>query len=116
MHGKLKCLLFIVCSLFYLPSYAQQSEPLLEEFKQQQQWDAKRELGNALLNNQRITTQSRAVIYAGLSDTALSSGHFSDAFNYFKLLEQETSGALLPSEHFRAIKMQGVALFYQGLF
>ena len=116
MHGKLKCLLFIVCSLFYLPSYAQQSEPLLEEFKQQQQWDAKLELGNALLNNQRITAQSRAEIYAGLADTALSSGHYSDAFNYFKSLEQETSGSLLPSEHFRAIKMQGVALFYQGLF
>ncbi|GAA58819.1 hypothetical protein P20652_0676 [Pseudoalteromonas sp. BSi20652] len=99
-----------------MPSYAQHSEPTLEEFKQKQQWDAKLELGNALLNNQRITAQNRTVIYAGLADTALSSGQFSDAFNYFKLLEQETSGSLLPSEHFRAIKMQGVALFYQGLF
>ncbi|MBB1387316.1 tetratricopeptide repeat protein [Pseudoalteromonas sp. SG45-5] len=116
MQGKLKCLLFIVCSLLFVPSYGQQVTSILEELKEQKQWDAKLQLGDTLLNDQKVTPQERVVVYAELADTALSIGKYGDALNYFQLLELQTSDSFLPNEHFRAIKMQGVALFYQGLF
>ncbi|TMO08848.1 ATP-binding protein [Pseudoalteromonas sp. S558] len=116
MQGKLKCLLFIVCSLLFIPSYGQQVTSILEELKEQKQWDAKLQLGSTLLNEQKVTPQERVVVYAELADTALSIGKYGDALNYFQLLELQTSDSFLPNEHFRAIKMQGVALFYQGLF
>ena len=116
MLGRLKCLLFALCCVLTLPGYAQNTASLLDEFKQQTQWDKKLQLGDLLLNNQSIPTQKRAAIYSALSNAALSSGHFNEALTYFKLLEQHTSKSFLPDEHFRAIKMQGVALFYQGLF
>ncbi|WP_405602873.1 MULTISPECIES: ATP-binding protein [unclassified Pseudoalteromonas] len=116
MQGKLKCLLFIVCSLLFIPSYGQQVTSILEELKEQKQWDAKLQLGDTLLNDQKVTPQERVIVYAELADTALSIGKYGDALNYFQLLELQTSDSFLPNEHFRAIKMQGVTLFYQGLF
>jgi signal transduction histidine kinase/FixJ family two-component response regulator len=116
MQGKFKCLLFVVCFASIPPGYTQSAVSPLKEFKQQQQWDVKLQLGNSLLKNQGVSAQRRADVYAGLADLALSVDKYNEALDYFKLLEQHTSKLFLPSEHFRAIKMQGVALFYQGFF
>ncbi|WP_024609930.1 ATP-binding protein [Pseudoalteromonas sp. TB64] len=116
MQGKLKCLLFIVCCVLLPSSYAQSAMSLFDEFKKEQQWDAKLQLGNALLTNQDTSKKERAEIYSSMANLALSVDNYTGALEYFKLLEQGTSVSFLPNEHFRAIKMQGVALFYQGHF
>ncbi|ATG79022.1 tetratricopeptide repeat-containing hybrid sensor histidine kinase/response regulator [Pseudoalteromonas sp. 1_2015MBL_MicDiv] len=116
MRGKFKCLLFIVCSALAPPSCAQNATLLLDEFKQQQQWSAKLQSGNTLLEMQATTAKDRALVYSELGNLAFSNGQYPDALHYFKLLEKETSLSFLPTENFRAIKMQGVILFYQGLF
>lgn len=116
MQGKLKCFLFIVCFTLMASSYAQSISLSINEFKQQQQWDVKLQLGNSLLESRSISAQEQAVVYAGLADLALSIDKYNEALNYFKLLELHTSESFLPNEHFRAIKMQGVSLFYQGFF
>ncbi|WP_166113986.1 ATP-binding protein [Pseudoalteromonas sp. Z9A5] len=116
MQGKLKCLLFIVWCVLLPSSYAQSAVSLFDEFKKEQQWDAKLQLGNALLTNQDTSKKERAEIYSSMANLALSVDNYTGALEYFKLLEQGTSVSFLPNEHFRAIKMQGVALFYQGHF
>jgi len=116
MQGKLKCLLFIVCCVLLPSSYAQSAMSLFDEFKKEQQWDAKLQLGNVLLTNQNTSKKERAEIYSSMANLALSVDNYTGALEYFKLLEQGTSVSFLPNEHFRAIKMQGVALFYQGHF
>lgn len=116
MQGKLKCLLFIVWCVLLPSSYAQSAMSLFDEFKKEQQWDAKLQLGNALLTNQNTSKKERAEIYSSMANLALSVDNYTGALEYFKLLEQGTSVSFLPNEHFRAIKMQGVALFYQGHF
>ncbi|MBH0059061.1 response regulator [Pseudoalteromonas sp. SWXJZ94C] len=116
MQGKLKCLLFIVCCVLLPFSYAQNAVSLFDEFKKEQQWDAKLQLGNALLTNPNTSKNERAEVYSSMANLALSVDNYTVALEYFKLLEQGTSVSFLPNEHFRAIKMQGVALFYQGHF
>ncbi|TMO81363.1 hybrid sensor histidine kinase/response regulator [Pseudoalteromonas sp. S3776] len=116
MLGKLKCLLFVLCCVFILPSFAQNSVSLFDEFKKEQQWDVKLTLGNALLEAKNITESQKVSVYSELADLAFSSDDFENALLYFKKLEQHTSSSYLPDMHFRAIKMQGVVFYFQGYF
>ncbi|WP_286937124.1 MULTISPECIES: tetratricopeptide repeat protein [unclassified Pseudoalteromonas] len=116
MQGKLKCLLFVLCCVFILPSFAQNSVSLFDEFKKEQQWDVKLTLGNALLEAKNITESQKVSVYSELADLAFSSDDFENALLYFKKLEQHTSLNYLPDMHFRAIKMQGVVFYFQGYF
>ncbi|WP_338365177.1 ATP-binding protein [uncultured Pseudoalteromonas sp.] len=116
MLGKLKCLLFVLCCLFILPSFAQNSVSLFDEFKKEQQWDLKLTLGNALLEAKNITESQKVSVYSELADLAFSSDDFENALLYFQKLEQHTSLDYLPDMHFRAIKMQGVVFYFQGYF
>ncbi|BED87652.1 hypothetical protein PspMM1_01200 [Pseudoalteromonas sp. MM1] len=116
MLGKLKCLLFVLCCVFILPSFAQNSVSLFDEFKKEQQWDVKLTLGNALLEAKNITESQKVSVYSELADLAFSSDDFENALQYFKKLEQHTSLSYLPDMHFRAIKMQGVMFYFQGYF
>ncbi|WP_289108111.1 tetratricopeptide repeat protein [uncultured Pseudoalteromonas sp.] len=116
MQGKLKCLLFVLCCVFILPSFAQNSVSLFDEFNKEQQWDVKLTLGNALLEAKNITESQKVSVYSELADLAFSSDDFENALLYFKKLEQHTSLNYLPDMHFRAIKMQGVVFYFQGYF
>ena len=116
MLGKLKCLLFTICCVLIAPSYAQNSDSLFEQFKNEVQWEPKLQLANTLLANKNVSKKERVAVYSALGNSALSADNFKESLHYFKLLEKNTSDTFFPDEHFRAIKMQGVALFYQGLF
>ena len=116
MLGKFKCLLFTICCVLMASSYAQNADSLFEQFKSEEQWEPKLQLANTLLADQSLSKKQRVAVYSALGNTALSNDNFKDSLRYFKLLEQYTSDTFFPEEHFRAIKMQGVVLFYQGLF
>ncbi|MDC3213585.1 ATP-binding protein [Pseudoalteromonas distincta] len=116
MLGKFKCLLFTICCVLIAPSYAQNSDSLFEQFKNEVQWEPKLQLANTLLANKNVSKKERVAVYSALGNSALSADNFKESLHYFKLLEKNTSDTFFPDEHFRAIKMQGVALFYQGLF
>lgn len=116
MLGKLRCLLFVLCCAFILPSFAQNSVSLFDEFKKEQQWNVKLTLGTALLDAKNITDSQKVTVYSELADLAFSSDDFENALHYFKQLEQHTSLSYLPDMHFRAIKMQGVVFYFQGYF
>ncbi|MBQ4799985.1 tetratricopeptide repeat protein [Pseudoalteromonas sp. MMG006] len=116
MLGKFKCLLFTICCVLMASSYAQNADSLYAQFKDEKQWEPKLQLANTLLANQNLSKKERVAVYSALGDSALSIDNFKESLRFFKLLEQHTSDSFFPEEHFRAIKMQGVVLFYQGLF
>ena len=117
MLGKLKYLLLFVNFVFFTLNYAYgESASKFEAFQQQEQWDVKLKLANTMLEQQETSIDMRVAIYAQLADLALSEDKYNQALKYFQLLEKNTSQSFLPNEHFRAIKMRGVTLFYKGFF
>lgn len=84
-------------------------------FETEQNWQEKSRIATALLADEKLPKSQKIAIYQQLADTAFGSSDFSNGLKYFKLLEQNTTLDSLPKEHFRAMKMQGVCYYYQGL-
>ncbi len=119
MLGQFKHLLFIaaiaVLGIYSKGSFAQPPISLLEQFEQTDDWSKKQSIANKLLSTKQLTNQQKIVIYAAMAKRAFSENDYSEAISFYKLLEQNTSLKNQPEQHFRAIKMQGVAYYYQGL-
>ncbi|TMN61267.1 hybrid sensor histidine kinase/response regulator, partial [Pseudoalteromonas sp. S1727] len=93
---------------------AQQQRALFEQFKITDEWSEKQQLANQLLATQ-LSNQQQVTIYSALAELAFERKNYPQALHYYKLLEQHSSFSTLPELHFRAIKMQGVVHYFQGL-
>ncbi|MDQ9092255.1 tetratricopeptide repeat protein [Pseudoalteromonas haloplanktis] len=118
MLGQFKRLLFIcliiVLGVFSQSGNAQQQRALFEQFKITDEWSEKQQLANQLLATQ-LSNQQQVTIYSALAELAFERKNYPQALHYYKLLEQHSSFSTLPELHFRAIKMQGVVHYFQGL-
>lgn len=118
MLGQFKRLLFIcfiiVLGVFSQFSNAQQQVTLLEQFKLTNEWSEKQQLANQLLATE-LTNQQQVDIYASLAERAFELSNYPQALHYYQLLEQSSTFERQPELHFRAIKMQGVVQYFQGL-
>ena len=118
MLGQFKRLLFI-CSISMLGVFsqsgnAQQQVALFEQFKVTDEWSEKQLLATQLLSTQ-LSNQQQVAIYSGLAERAFELSNYPQALHYYQLLEQHSTFENLPELHFRAIKMQGVVQYFQGL-
>jgi signal transduction histidine kinase/DNA-binding response OmpR family regulator len=116
MQGMLIRLFVVFYCAFIIPSTAYSNDALLSKFEQPQSFDNKLELAQRLLNEATTTDTQKVAIYSSLADLAFEEGRYTNAVINFKALEDITSDTFLPEQHFRAIKMQGVVLYYQGEF
>lgn len=118
MLGQFKHLLFIcfiiVLGVFSQFSHAQQQVTLLEQFKLTDEWSEKQQLANQLLATELANSQ-QVEIYASLAERAFELSNYPQALHYYQLLEQSSTFERQPELHFRAIKMQGVVQYFQGL-
>ncbi|WP_392344466.1 tetratricopeptide repeat protein [Pseudoalteromonas prydzensis] len=118
MLGQFKRLLFIcfiiVLGVFSQFSNAQQQVTLLEQFKLTNEWSEKQQLANQLLATE-LTNQQQIDIYASVAERAFELSNYPQALHYYQLLEQSSTFERQPELHFRAIKMQGVVQYFQGL-
>ncbi|MCQ8879593.1 ATP-binding protein [Pseudoalteromonas shioyasakiensis] len=119
MLGQFKRLFFIafivVLSMFPKVNVAQSQTSLLEQFEQADNWSKKQSLATELLNAKNLTAKQKVSIYAAMAERAFAENDYSEAISFYKLLEQSCSLASQPEQYFRAIKMQGVVYYYQGL-
>ncbi len=120
MLGQFKRLFFIafivVLSMFPKVNVAQSQTSLLEQFEQADNWSKKQSLATELLNTKNLTAKQKVSIYAAMAERAFAENDYPEAISFYKLLEQNTSLRNQPELHFKAIKMQGVTYYYQGLF
>ncbi|HEA16531.1 MAG TPA: response regulator [Pseudoalteromonas prydzensis] len=118
MLGQFKRLLFIcfiiVLGVFSQFSNAQQQVTLFEQFKLTNEWSEKLQLANQLLARQ-LSNQQQVAIYSSLAERAFELSNYPQALHYYQLLELKTPFEKQPELHFRAIKMQGVVQYFQGL-
>lgn len=118
MLGQFKRLLFIcfiiVLGIFSQKGNAQQQTILFEQFKLTNEWSEKQLLATELLTTQ-LSNQQVVVIYSSLAELAFEQTNYTQALHYYQLLEQESTFEKLPELHFRAVKMQGVVQYFQGL-
>lgn len=119
MLGQFKRFFFIafivVLSMFPKVNVAQSQTSLLEQFEQADNWSKKQTLATQLLEKKNLTKQQKISIYAAMAERAFAENDYPAAISFYKLLEQNTSLGNQPELHFRAIKMQGVTYYYQGL-
>ncbi|NMM41114.1 tetratricopeptide repeat protein [Pseudoalteromonas arctica] len=118
MLGQFKRLFFIcsisVLGVFSQAGNAQQPIALFEQFKVTDEWSEKQRLATQLLSTQ-LSNQQQVTIYSSLAEHAFELSNYPQALYYFQLLEQHSTFEKLPELHFRAIKMQGVVQYFQGL-
>lgn len=118
MLGQFKRLLFIcfiiVLGVFSQFSNAQQQVTLFEQFKLTNEWSEKLQLANQLLARQ-LSNQQQVAIYSSLAERAFELSNYPQALHYYQLLELKAPFEKQPELHFRAIKMQGVVQYFQGL-
>ena len=88
---------------------------LFEQFDLEQTWTKKHRLATDILANPDLPNLQRVTIYSGLAELAFTQSDLANALKYFKLLEANSTLKEQPKLYFRAIKMQGVVLYYQGL-
>lgn len=106
--------IFLLLFTFAMPkSYAK--EVSFAQFETEQNWQEKTRVATVLLAGEKLPSSQKITIYQELADEAFSNKDFSNGLKYFKLLEQSTALDHLPKEHFRAMKMQGVCYYFQGL-
>ena len=118
MLGQFKRLLFIcfiiVLGVFSQFSNAQQQVTLFEQFKLTNEWSEKQQLAEQLLATEP-SNQQQIAIYSDLAERAMELNNYPQALHYYQLLELKASFEKHPELHFRAIKMQGVVQYFQGL-
>lgn len=88
---------------------------LFEQFNLAQTWSEKHRLAVDMLSNPELASIQRMTIYSDLAELAFAQSDLANALKYFKLLETNSTQKEQPKLYFRAIKMQGVVLYYQGL-
>lgn len=88
---------------------------LFEQFDLEQTWTKKHRLATDILANPDLPNLQRVTIYSDLAELAFTQSDLVNALKYFKLLEANSTLKEQPKLYFRAIKMQGVVLYYQGL-
>ncbi|MBL0687949.1 MAG: tetratricopeptide repeat protein [Pseudoalteromonas sp.] len=88
---------------------------LFEQFNLEQAWPEKHRLATDILSNPDVPNLQRITIYSDLAELAFTQSDLANALKYFKLLETNSTLKDQPKLFFRAIKMQGVVLYYQGL-
>lgn len=105
----------LVCCSVLMTTFSYASDSLLEQFNQSQKLDEKQQLATQLLADTTISTDEKLAIQLQLADTALENKEFAAAFKHYQLAEKAASFEAQPDSYFRAIKMQGVSYYYQGL-
>ena len=88
---------------------------LFEQFDLEQTWTKKHRLATDILANPDLPNLQRVTIYSDLAELAFTQSDLANALKYFKSLEANSTLKEQPKLYFRAIKMQGVVLYYQGL-
>lgn len=104
----------IVLGVFSHSSYGQQQAVLLEQFKASSEWSLKQQLASQLFATQ-LSNQQEIAINSSLAELAFEQRNYPQALHYYQLLERSSTFAKQPDLHFRAIKMQGVVQYFQGL-
>lgn len=119
MLGQFKHLFFIafitVLGISPIVSFSQHQASLFEQFEQAENWSEKKIIATELLDTKSLKNQQKVAIYAAMAERAFSENDYSEAISFYKFLEQSCSLASQPEQYFRAIKMQGVVYYYQGL-
>ena len=118
MQGWLQRFFFVgfmaVCSIFSTLSFSVTPADLFEQFKSAESWSDKQSFASTLLAKKNLPHQQRIAIYSDLAELAFNANDLPHALEYYKLLESSITFNELPDLYFRAIKMQGVVLYYQG--
>ncbi len=103
-----------LCYLLAMP-FSLAANTLFEQFTQNEQWREKHQLGIKLINQGSLSKEQTLDVYMQLGDLALANDMFPQAVENYHKVEKSTSFELHPERFFRAIKMQGVTFYYQGL-
>lgn len=119
MLGKFKRLFFIafITVLGVVPYVfsAERQDPLLEEFNQVTDWQQKQVIADQLLLTKQLTSQQRLAIYSTMAERAFTENDYSLALDFYQSQEKNSNINDSSEQYFRAIKMQGVVYYYQGL-
>lgn len=107
------CSAFFCC--FFVMPFNLAANSLFEQFTQQEQWEDKHQLGLQLISQGSLSNEQTLDVYMQLADLALEKDLFSKAIENYQKVELSTSFDTNPERFFRAIKMQGVTYYYQGL-
>lgn len=107
--------LMVYISVFAVSSFAKQQSSMLEQFDLAENWPQKQLLASELLSSVQLSDKQKNAIYSEMAKNAFEISDYTQALHYYKLLEQGSDFNDLPELHFRAVKMQGVVLYYQGL-
>jgi two-component system, sensor histidine kinase len=107
--------LLVLSSTFSTLSFSNTQQNLHERLSAAESWSEKQQLASQLIAEQNLPNQQLVTIYSDLAEQAFAANDLPNALKYYKLLEQSTTFNNLPELNFRAVKMQGVVLYYQGL-
>jgi two-component system, sensor histidine kinase len=107
--------LLVLSSTFSTLSFSNTQQNLNERLSAAESWSEKQQLASQLIAEQNLPNQQLVTIYSDLAEQAFAANDLPNALKYYKLLEQSTTFNNLPELNFRAVKMQGVVLYYQGL-